>query len=261
MNTSIVASGVKQDIGCRVILWDEKDGFSFYKTGKLTKRNSSYEKLQNEIDTFVIHHSVTYRASHTYNGLVGRGLSVNFIIDDDCNENGFATIYQCADIKDACWSHSPLNSKGAGVEICYHPTFWVDSTLYSETNQKKYKVPPHDVVESPFHGITKKVFAPTEAQLKSLTALLAGYCKLFPASIKPDMPRNEKGEIITTVTDKWSGYILAHMQITLNKIDPLGIKFEDLIHEVCELMPQLPDPQVEPGILKKLLEKAKKIFQ
>ena len=38
-NTSIVAAGEKFDVGCRVVLWDEPEGLSFYKTDNLYRRN------------------------------------------------------------------------------------------------------------------------------------------------------------------------------------------------------------------------------
>lgn len=244
-NTSIVACGKTFDIGRRVVLWDEPGGLNHYlentvavsnvdrKTGKLikstisgkryTSRNIKFETLQNILCNFTVHHSVTYRAAETYNGLHnGRKLSVNFIIDDDKN----ATIYQCLDIKDIGWSQGECNGSGPGVEICYHPEAWQNPSAYSEAIQTKYKVQPHEISNEVIHNQKFKVFKPTDEQIESLCALLWGYCELFP-NIKPKFPKDEKGHIKTTIKNpaKYSG-LLGHFHITRNKIDPMGIDFK-----------------------------------
>lgn len=259
MNNYIVAAGVKQDIGCPVIKWNDPGGYNFYKTGKLTVRKSNYEQLQNEISVFVLHHSASFRSAQTFGGLVSRGLSVQFMIDDD-NVNGFATIHQCADIKDYCYSHAPLNAAGPGVEVASMVTAWSNPSLYSESNQKKYGVTPHETTDATFHGLTKKVFAITDAQMNSLAHLLAGFCKMFPL-VRPDFPRNDDGSIITTTTDKLHGYILDHLMLNREKFDLAGYDHEKLIKNIAEIMINLPEPEVEKSIYQKLIEKAKQIFQ
>ncbi len=104
-NFSIVVAGQKFDIGCRVVLWDQIGGLSFYKSGKYLPRKSTLEQLQSQVNCFVYHHAASYTAKATHQGLLGRGLSVNFIIDDD-NNDGLATIYQCLDVKDCGYSHN-----------------------------------------------------------------------------------------------------------------------------------------------------------
>ena len=235
-NTSIVASGTKFDIGCRVILWDEKDGMSFYPRKLFYARDISFNDLQKEITCFVLHHSVTYRAKDTYTGLLGRGLSVNFIIDDDIRDDGFATIYQCADVKDACWSHGPLNKAGAGVEICYHPEYWIDNTLYSDQNISKHSCQTHDIVDDIVFGAKKKVYAPTEAQIKSCIKLMWGQSELFPY-ITPEFPKDVDGYIARYVVDNKKGFLL-HQQISNQKTDPSGMPLERIEKEIIDLKKQ-----------------------
>lgn len=219
MNTSIVAAGVKADVGSRVVLWDEDGGLSCYKYGvKHGKRNTDLKGLQKEIDSFVLHHSVTYTAKQTYNALIGRNLSVNFIIDDD-DVDGVATIYQCLDIKDAGQSQAPFNMRAPGVEISYMPIY--KSTTYSEHNRKSFKVNNHPVCEHTVHGQTFKVFGPSEPQVKALLNLLYGFHQLFPA-VDLTLPKGPDGKVAKTVIKNPKG-LLYHSHITTNKIDPAGL--------------------------------------
>ena len=232
-NTNIIAGGERFDIGCRVVLWDEPNGLSFYKKSNLVKRDLSLKELQKYIKCFVVHHSVTYRAQHMYAGLNARGLSCNFMIDDDINDDGFATIYQCADIKDYCWTHKPLNSKGPGVEISYMPDAWSNPNRYSLNNLKKYKVESHSVLEDKIHGRNFKVFAPTEAQIKSCIALLWGFSEFFP-DVLSTFPQDADGNVIKTIVPNPNGF-LAHFHITARKIDPMGFPFKRVEEEVKKL--------------------------
>ena len=224
MNTNIIAAGQTADTGCRVILWDESEGFSFYPNKKFIARNLSLSELQKDVKTFVIHHAANWTAKQTYVGLLGRGLSVNFIIDDDCNEDGCATIYQCLDIKDAGYSHKPLNQAGPGVEIAVQPAAWQNPNFYSDENIKKYHVSPHEVQEDVVHGTKLKCFGPTEAQHKSLTNLLLGFFKLFP-NIPKSFPKDDSNNYIKTTIHQPESYtgILNHYNITNEKVDCLGL--------------------------------------
>lgn len=234
-NTAIVAGGTAMDIGCRVVLWNEEAGMSFYGKGKYTPRDATLQDLQKEIKLFVLHHSVTYTAKQTYSGLIGRGLSVNFIIDDD-NVDGYATVYQCLDIKDAGLSHGPFNKSGPGVEICYHPTAWQTPNAYSPENIKKYGVQPHPKMKDTVHRMNLEVFGPTEAQIRSCTALLKGFCQLFP-QVKPEFPKDGFGAVVKTVTADHKN-LLAHFHITTNKVDPMGFPFAEVEKQLkAELSP------------------------
>lgn len=219
MNTSIVAAGQKFDVGSRVVLWDEDGGFSCYKYGiKHGKRNSDLNGLRKDIDSFVLHHSVTYTAKQTYNALIGRNLSVNFIIDDD-DIDGVATIYQCLDIKDAGQSQAPFNMRAPGVEISYMPEY--KPTTYSEHNRKTFKCNEHPVMNQTVHGRTFKVYGPSEPQVKALLNLLYGFNQLFP-DVNMILPKGPDGQIAKTVLKDPKGLIY-HSHITTNKIDPSGL--------------------------------------
>ncbi len=229
-NTSIVAAGERCDIGCRVVLWDEDNGLSFYKKGmKYLARDKTLDELQSITKLFCIHHAASYRAKTTYTGLVGRGLSCNFIIDDD-NINGYATLYQSLDIKDAGYSHKPLNEEGPGVEIAYMVEATKYPNAYSELNQKNMKVQPHNVVDDIVHGVHIKAYAPTDAQVNTVIALLWGFSNLFP-NVPTEFPKDENGNVLKTVAKTDKGF-LGHMQVTRDKVDPLGFPFERVEAEV-----------------------------
>ena len=228
-NYAVIAAGQNFNIGTRVVLWNEPTGFSFYKNGKYIKRDKTIEKLQNEINCFVLHHSVDYKAKNTYNNLRSRGLSVNFIIDDDATD-GIATIYQCLDIKDAGYSHKPLNLTGPGVEISYHPEAWEKPNLYSEKNRQKYKVSEHKTLKDTVHSQTRTVFAPTDAQVQACIALAYGISQAFP-NMKMEFPKNANGEIIKTTVADPKG-LLCHFHITKQKIDPAGFPCEYMEEQV-----------------------------
>lgn len=233
MNTCIVAAGEKFDVGSRVVLWDDFEGLSFYKYNvKYGKRDVDLNELRKQIDSFVLHHSVTYTAKQTYNALLGRNLSVNFIIGDD-NIDGVATIYQCLDIKDAGQSQTPFNNRAPGVEISYHVEAWSKPGLYSDHNVKVMGVQPHQVVTDTVHGSTLKVFAPTDAQVKAVVNLLVGFCNAFPA-VNCAFPKGPDGKVARTLVRNPHG-LLAHFQITTNKIDPAGFPFEEVEKQVREL--------------------------
>jgi hypothetical protein len=233
MNSSIVASGTKFDIGCRVILWDEAPFYSFYPNKKFIARNLTLNDLKKQINGICLHHSVTYNAKQTYVALVGRGLSVNFTIDDDVNEDGCATIYQHLDIKDGGYSQAPHNDTMPGVEISYHPQRWQTPSLYNEKNVKAYNVQPHEEGEDKVHNVTLKIFKPTNAQVLAAAKLAAGMSNIFEFDLK--FPRDKNGEIYKTeVPNELKKGLINHFHITRNKIDPVGIdllEFERIAEE------------------------------
>jgi len=240
MNTSIVACDKTFNIGCRVILWDEKEGINFLPHNRYTKRDISFDQLSNILTQFTVHWSVTYRAKHMESGLIARGLSCNFMIDDDKDESGYATIYQCLPIQHGGWSQGgKFNALGAGVEISYMPQKWSHPNLYSKTNRKKYDVPDHDTVTAPIHGTKLKVFLPTKAQMNSLKALIWGYTELFP-KIPSKFPRDKNGNYITTVLsepEKYTG-LVNHYHLKRGKIDTAGIDMKE-IEEIVDSMHRL----------------------
>jgi hypothetical protein len=238
MNTSIIAAEKSVDIGCRVILWNEPEGYSFLKNKKFINRTGwNFNKLEKEIKQFTVHWTATYTAKHTVNGLNARGLSCNFIIDDD-NVNGYSTIYQTLDILHGGWSQgNGLNQLGPGVEIAYMPNAWDNPQAYSEANINKYKVQNHSTTTTKVHGATLKVFLPTEAQINSLKCLMFGFCDLFP-NVPRTFPRDTKGSILNTVLldpKKYSGLAM-HYHLSRQKIDAAGIDMEQLEKDVESML-------------------------
>ncbi len=225
------------DIKCRVIKWDEKDGINFIPRKKYVKRDVTLQQLKGLINQFTIHWSVTYRAKHMETGLIARGLSCNFMIDDNCNKDGYADIYQCLPIMYGGYSQgSAFNSLGPGVEISYMPQYWERQDLYSSYNCKKYDVEPHKTATVPIHGTKLKVHLPSDAQIKALKALLWGFSELFP-TIPPQFPKTSDNKYITTVLKDpihCLGF-LNHYHLKRGKIDTAGLDMKDIEESVQKM--------------------------
>jgi hypothetical protein len=236
-NTSMVVCGEKFDVGCRVVLWDEPNGYSFYKFGtKYAGRNISFDNLKKDMHFIVAHHTATYNVKSTYTGIIGRGLSSNFIIEDD-NNDGFATIYQLLDIKDAGYSQKGFNMNGPGVEICYWPTVKDKPQAYSDHVINTMKVQPHTKMMDKIHGVNIEAYCPTEAQMRSFAYLAQTFCATF--DVPGLFPRDKDGNYLKGILKDPSFKGLAcHYNLTTNeerKIDPLGFdhKFvEDTISRI-----------------------------
>lgn len=234
MSNSIIVCGQETKIGCKVVPWHATNGLSFYSSRKYAGRNISLDDLRTQIKTCVIHGANSYTAKQAYASLLIKNSSVNFIIDDD-NYNGYATVYQCLDIKDAGLSHAPLNQNGPGILICYHSDATNMAQAYSVRNQEKYDVSPHPIVMDEIHGHKLNAFAPSVAQLNSCAALLLGIVKLFP-KVPPYFPRGLNGTISKTVIANPQNYrgLLANFHIGMSKKDPVGFPFNQLEGKIEE---------------------------
>lgn len=233
-NTSIKVCGKSFDTGTRVVLWNEPGGMSFYPGGKYGARNFSLKELRNVINSFYIHHSVTYHAQSTFRVLKIKGLSCVFIIDDDINEDGCATIYQLLDVKDYGFSQGGIyNRNGAGVELSYYPDAWDHPNRYSEYNKNKWGVQDHNIVPDKVNRYKfKKVFAPTDAQIKACIHLISGYKKAFP-NLELKFPRDEDGNFLSkTVNENQKYGLLHHFNVTRRKVDALGFPTDYVEEEV-----------------------------
>ena len=236
MNTSIFATFDKSfDINCPVIKWDEPNGFNAIPFNKYSKRNISFEELVAKTTQFTVHWSVTYTAASTFSGLKSRGLSCNFIIGDDCNNEGYATIYQTLPLIYAGWSQGGShNTMGPGVEISYMPQAY-EKDMYTSSIMAKQKVPSHETVMADVHGQKLKVHIPTKAQSNSLVQLIWGFSELFP-NIPMEFPKDQNGKYITTnLKDpmKYSG-LMSHYHITRGKIDTAGLDYAFIEKEVAQ---------------------------
>jgi len=235
MNTRIYAADKSFDIGCRVIKWDEPGGLDLTPYKKYSRQNgATHQELEKLLTQFTVHWSVNYRSKHTFNGLKARGLSCNFLIDDDRDQNGYASVYQPLDVQFAGWSQGKkFNTMGAGVELAYMPQAW-DEDMYDANDQRKWNVPPHENKVAPIHGTKLKCHLPTEAQMNSLKALIWGYCELFP-NIPPEFPKNEDGSFVTTKLKDPHGYtgLVNHYHLRRDKVDTAGLDMEDIEREVA----------------------------
>lgn len=245
-------------MGPPVIRWKDPNGLSAYdedeiesfeedrKTGKVKKtvvkgkrykmRNISdgdLEKLGEKVNKFVVHHSVTYRNKDTFAGLNARGLSVHFMIDDNANKNGFATIHQCLDMRDIAYATGGLNDLSIGVEIAVMPQRWDNPSLYSEANRKRHKVTKHTTTTDTINGHKFKCFGPTDAQVKSLIHLIDGVRHLLP-NIPGTFPK-KNGKYIKRVIQDYRNYagLLNHYNATkVGKIDCLGLNLKYIEKEL-----------------------------
>jgi hypothetical protein len=224
-NTSIFAADKSFDIKCPVIRWDDPNGYDLHPFGKYINRNMTHAQLQKEIKQFTVHWSVTYTAKAMLSVLKSRGLSCNFMIDDDVNDQGYATIYQCLDVSKGGYSQGPgLNGLGPGVEIAYMPQAWENPNLYSAANRARYGVQNHDTTTATVHQAKLKVFLPSDAQMKSLVQLMWGFAELFP-EVPRKFPRNAQGlplEGKLTDPKSYTGFA-QHFHLRRSKIDAAGI--------------------------------------
>jgi hypothetical protein len=168
---------------------------------------------------FCLHWSATNNAAQTFSGLNARGLSVNFIIDDDEN----ASIYQCLDLKHGGYSQGRFNSLGAGVEISYYPDYY--------NNPNRYEPKQHKKISTKIHGENIKVFLPSDAQINSLYKLLYGICVL--TGIKPNFPIKDGKHINTIIEnpDEYSG-LINHYNLSRVKIDCCGLNLKEIETEI-----------------------------
>ena len=224
----IIICGEDYEINCPTVTWKDENGFNAYPYKKFNARNLTLEELKEKTSCFVLHHSVTYTAKSCYNVLVSRGLSCNFLIDDDYDISGYATLYQTLDVKEGPWAQQPLNNAGAGVEICYMPQAWENSNLYSEQNRKKFQVPDHELVNDNLQGRLVKAFAPTSYQLNTLRCLIKTVCKAL--DIPMIFPKDKNGNVIKTVISDPKNHkgLLGHFNINSQKYDPAGIDLDML---------------------------------
>ena len=234
-NTRIWATEKKSfDIGCRVIKWDETEGLNFLPFNRYIKRNVSDETLQTIIKQFTVHWSVTYKAKHMFTGLKARGLSCNFMIDDDSVDD-YATIYQCLPINHGGYSQGgKFNALGPGVEISYMPQLW-DNDMYDPNDRKKWDVPEHPQGTGYVHGAKLKVHLPTEAQINSLKSLIWGFSELFP-NVPATFPKDASGKYITGVLKNATNYtgLVNHYNLTRGKIDAAGLDLADIEQGVAD---------------------------
>ncbi len=250
---SIVVCGKKFDIGSRVILWDEPNGFNGYDTSKnafkskgkivevsgkrYSKRklvtNVSFEQLKKTVTQFFLHHDGLYRARDTFNVLHNqRRLSVHFLLDDD------GTIYQTLDLKEKAWHGGKNNAKSVGIEIASRADSRRFPDAYDEAHQKKYNVGPRKIRQDKVQGLIFHGYEYNDKQYSALTCLAIVLLQIFP-NMGNDFPRTSSGKIIKSIIKKplkHSGFI-CHYNTSKSKWDPTSFDHDRFLHGVWDQNP------------------------
>lgn len=249
MNESIVVCGNKCDIGTRVILWDEPNGFNGYSTSKAfikikdkkkvisgkrySKRNHyipdpDLKDLKNMVTQFFLHHDGLYKARDTFNVLHNqRGLSVHFILDDD------GTLYQTLDLKEKSWHGGKNNPISVGIEITNRANARRFPDAYSLKNQRKRKVGPRGIRNELIGGKLYKGFEYTNQQYETLILLSSCLLSVFPR-IKCDFPRDSDGNLkkgLISDPKEHCGFI-CHYHINREKWDPVAFDYSRFLRGV-----------------------------
>lgn len=226
---------------------DDPDGVMRY--GSL-RRNASPElaaRLQNNgwtlkdltevIDTVVLHYDACGSSSRCFHVLHNiRGLSCHFLIDVD------GTIYQTLDVKERAWHAGNANDRSIGIEIAHFGAFadpsqadlhYIQDTKGIRLNPESLagtsaeNANPYPARPQLFEGKIHKEYLHqrdfTEAQYIALENLLITLCRSIP-SIQPRVPRNSKGEVVSSLRDESEGQsvagIVGHWHVGSHKVDP-----------------------------------------
>ncbi|QDU35246.1 N-acetyl-anhydromuranmyl-L-alanine amidase [Poriferisphaera corsica] len=204
------------------------------------------EQLQEVVDQFVYHYDVCGTSEVCFRVLHDmRGLSVHFMLDID------GTIYQTMDLKERAWHAGTSNDRSVGIEIANIGAYSkkelskennaLDQWYKWDENQKTYisiperlgdggvKTPNfvgrpsfNDKIKGNVQGRDLYQYDLTPQQYESLVKLTAALTEIFP-KMKLDYPRDEHGELITTVLPEngkdFSG-LVGHYHVSKRKIDP-----------------------------------------
>ncbi len=206
----------------KVITFKDKDGF-IAPEGSYGKLYTLKDKLniKRDVNMFVIHHDVCLSSKTCFRVLKERNLSVHFLIDND------GTIYQTLDTKHIAWHAKGVNSNSVGVEIsnAFYEKF---NKTYEQIGLGKRPVITNSIV----HGNKiENHLGYYPDQILALKALIQALNKGCGIKLQTPLDENNKlvYSVIKSVADgKYEG-IVGHYHITSQKIDPVGIDFEDII--------------------------------
>jgi len=258
MNNSIIVCGEKYDIGTRVILWNEDNGFNAYdtsknviidtdrKTGKQIKttiqgvryskrswKTPNLEQLKEIVTQFFLHHSGLYRSKDTFNVLHNqRRLSVHFILDDD------GTLYQTLDLREKGWHGGSNNTMSVGIEIDSRAHAGRFPDAYDEVHCKKYKVIPRrkriDLVQK---GWTEG-YEYNDNQYKTLIRLAIALKYIFPKMGDMNFPTNNKRIIKFSMNNPQTHCgLICHYNNSTAKNDPISFDHYRLLRGIKEKNP------------------------
>lgn len=254
---SIVACGQLFDIGTRVVVWDEPEGYSAYLEGKhfadeppdgkprygrRPNDPQTLSELREQVHAFVLHYDMAGTARQCFKVLQDvRNLSVHFLLDVD------GTIYQTLDLRERAWHATVANDFAVGVEIA-HPGAWPQPLnadmrrWYAKDERGWYMKFPAwmsepgvrtegfvarparpDFVTGEVQRRTLHQFDYTEEQYAALAKLCAGLSRALPR-IRLAAPRDENGDIVDRKLpdDELFAFegILGHYHVQTNKVDP-----------------------------------------
>ena len=131
----IIVCGERFHTGASVVLWTDKGGYDFHYSkapGSADERKPSHVRmspltdaqaaqvrdhgwtlafLRDNVDQFVLHYSVEGTSRQTFETLLRRHLSVQFMLDLD------GTIYQAMDLQEEAPHATKANGRSVGIEI------------------------------------------------------------------------------------------------------------------------------------------------
>jgi hypothetical protein len=196
----------------KVVLWTESKSFR----AKKGTYSSYAGKPARDIKFFVTHWDVCLSSASCQRVLDRRGLSVQFLIDND------GTIYQTCDMRDAAWHAGRRhNSHCVGVEI---------SDAYSLKYQRHYskRYGPRPIWrDKGVHGKTLKPFLGFyQVQIDALAALWE--CVSRACEIPLEIPPGPDAVYKPAVDHEWRGF-LSHFHLTRGKIDCAGLNLSDVL--------------------------------
>ena len=254
---SIVACGQRFDIGTRVVLWDESDGYSAYREGKYfadeppdgnkrygarRSRPQTLDELRAAVHAFVLHFDMAGTSRQCFKVLQDvRSLSVHFLLDVD------GTIYQTLDLRERAWHATIANDFAVGVEIA-HPGAWPqplnadmrrwyakDATGWRmkfpqwmkergvRTENFVARPDRPEFVEGTVQGRRLYQFDYTPQQYAALAKLSAGLSRALPR-IRLAAPRDPNGAVrsrkLPDAELRAFEGIIGHFHVQTNKTDP-----------------------------------------
>jgi len=202
----VVACGERFDVGRRVVLWTDEDGFNAYTdpppfNDRVTRDEKplydwTLPRLRRVVDQVVIHYDSIGSSAGCFEILRKRGLSAHFLIDTD------GTIYQTLDLRERAWHAGVANSRSVGIEVA-HPGVTMEPAPGSVRGEIQYRV----LYQKPF----------TDAQYAALADLLAALRRVFPR-VALDYP-HETGLLGPERFAAFKG-VLGHYHVSREKVDP-----------------------------------------
>jgi N-acetylmuramoyl-L-alanine amidase len=229
----IIVCGQRYHTGVPIVLWTDQGGYNFHATtaqvgtpeerkpqrvrmSPLTDEQIAYVKkwgwtpelLKQNVDQFVIHYSVDPTSRDTFNTLVKRHLSVQFMLDLD------GTIYQTMDAQEEAPHATKANGRSVGIEIANlgarnaSDLAQLNEWYKKDNGQTVIKIPADqngggirtanfvghparpDMIKGIVQGKEYQQYDLTPQQYNSLIHLTAALCTAFP-KITLDYPRQK----------------------------------------------------------------------